>query len=396
MTSTDLMKINNKPQTPSVEQKWGNKMYGDIVISLWWSIVVPIHGYELWMMDPDDPIYPGAKIAEAGLVAAWISTTLSVYTKQMFFSRLSFACNIFAMCSVNLLEFPFPGECAITPMMIGGTLIGVLANHSLPFAEKMLRLPVYFGTGSIVCIHSPYCDYQTDTRPILGSAVLLEILVLSVAHYGGVQKALKQLDRVEMNVAHLARFVLASLFLYHITMILLQLEDHTQLQQMQYSKHYIHVGEVEYGPHLPAAKPERVVNQMFFVLSQAAVIACVGVAATGAFQEEINSKERAERKAKEESMMSKAMADSMMVLTHELRTPLQGIMGATSMLLQNKNESEEESEDSLKLIMASSGLLLNLINNMLDVKRVAEGSKSQTFLVKKFDCTTILYTSGTY
>ena len=52
---------------------------------------------------------------------------------------------------------------------------------------------------------------------------------------------------------------------------------------------------------------------------------------------------------------------------------MQGIMGVTGMLLQ-QNRKKEETEDSnlvgsLKLIMASSGLLLNLINNLLDVKK---------------------------
>ena len=46
------------------------------------------------------------------------------------------------------------------------------------------------------------------------------------------------------------------------------------------------------------------------------------------------------------------------------------------MMLQNKKQDDGDQE-SLKLIMASSGLLLNLINNVLDVKRVTEDSKSQ-------------------
>ena len=51
------------------------------------------------------------------------------------------------------------------------------------------------------------------------------------------------------------------------------------------------------------------------------------------------------------------------------------------MLLQENKKKDEKQTDtilaeSLKLIMASSGLLLNLINNLLDVKKVNSESKT--------------------
>ncbi|VEU33382.1 unnamed protein product [Pseudo-nitzschia multistriata] len=82
------------------------------------------------------------------------------------------------------------------------------------------------------------------------------------------------------------------------------------------------------------------------------------------------AREIAEKTAQEEAMLAKAMADSMVTLTHELRTPMQGIMGVTGMLLHQKQNADAVTVESLKLIMASSGLLLNLINNLLDVKKV--------------------------
>jgi hypothetical protein len=57
---------------------------------------------------------------------------------------------------------------------------------------------------------------------------------------------------------------------------------------------------------------------------------------------------------------------------------MQGIMGVTGMLLQQtkpKEQTDNNLIDSLKLIMASSGLLLNLINNLLDVKKVNSESE---------------------
>ena len=58
---------------------------------------------------------------------------------------------------------------------------------------------------------------------------------------------------------------------------------------------------------------------------------------------------------------------------------MQGIMGVTGMLLQQYTPKDEQPDSnlvgSLKLIMASSGLLLNLINNLLDVKKFDSESK---------------------
>lgn len=83
------------------------------------------------------------------------------------------------------------------------------------------------------------------------------------------------------------------------------------------------------------------------------------------------AREVAEKAAQEEAMLAKAMGDSMVTLTHELRTPMQGIMGVTGMVLQQKQDEDDPVlVESLRLIMASSGLLLNLINNLLDVKKV--------------------------
>eukprot|EP00531_Pseudo-nitzschia_arenysensis_P000763 CAMPEP_0116129738 /NCGR_PEP_ID=MMETSP0329-20121206/8077_1 /TAXON_ID=697910 /ORGANISM="Pseudo-nitzschia arenysensis, Strain B593" /LENGTH=952 /DNA_ID=CAMNT_0003624011 /DNA_START=74 /DNA_END=2932 /DNA_ORIENTATION=- len=100
------------------------------------------------------------------------------------------------------------------------------------------------------------------------------------------------------------------------------------------------------------------------------------------------AREQAEQNAREESLLSKAMKESMVTLTHELRTPLQGIMGITSLMLEQTEYSEQQmssniandNADSLGLIMASSRLLLNLINNLLDVKK-ANANMMDEFLL---------------
>ena len=77
-------------------------------------------------------------------------------------------------------------------------------------------------------------------------------------------------------------------------------------------------------------------------------------------------------------MLANPMSESMETLTHELRTPLQGIMGITSMVLQDVSFTHKE---SMELVMASSGLLLTLINNLLDIRKCNAHSKFFSFVL---------------
>lgn len=79
--------------------------------------------------------------------------------------------------------------------------------------------------------------------------------------------------------------------------------------------------------------------------------------------------EEAKLHAHKEQLSSKLKTDTMQALSHELRTPLQGIMGVTSMLLLEPSPPEEQN-NMLTMIMASSRLLLTLINNMLDLRKI--------------------------
>ena len=60
-------------------------------------------------------------------------------------------------------------------------------------------------------------------------------------------------------------------------------------------------------------------------------------------------------------------------------------MGVTGMLLQQKKNADAVMVESLRLIMASSGLLLNLINNLLDVKKVNSESKLLSIALYSLD-----------
>jgi len=79
----------------------------------------------------------------------------------------------------------------------------------------------------------------------------------------------------------------------------------------------------------------------------------------------------AERKATQAETSSRAKTEMVRILSHELRTPLQGIMGSASMLLADlQPECDVSMHDSLSVILASSRLLLTLINNILDLGKL--------------------------
>lgn len=80
------------------------------------------------------------------------------------------------------------------------------------------------------------------------------------------------------------------------------------------------------------------------------------------------AREKAEQAAEQEALLAKAMSESMEVLSHDLRTPLQGILGVTAMMLDDPLVPID-SKESLSMVLASSRLLLTLINNLLDVRK---------------------------
>jgi signal transduction histidine kinase/PAS domain-containing protein len=99
--------------------------------------------------------------------------------------------------------------------------------------------------------------------------------------------------------------------------------------------------------------------------------------------------QEAEQKSQEADDRSAAMVQTMSMLSHDLRSPLQGIMGITSLAL---HEFEDHSYDEsfccmddrdldnretmyeyISTIHSSSQLLLNFINNMLDLRKIQSG-----------------------
>lgn len=61
-------------------------------------------------------------------------------------------------------------------------------------------------------------------------------------------------------------------------------------------------------------------------------------------------------------------------ISHDLRTPLTGIVGASSALLEKETELDKETEHNLiKGIKDDSGWLIRMVENLLSVTRISEG-----------------------
>lgn len=67
-----------------------------------------------------------------------------------------------------------------------------------------------------------------------------------------------------------------------------------------------------------------------------------------------------------------AKSDFLSHMSHDIRTPINGIMGMTDIALKNLNNTDKVL-DCLKKIESSSGHLLSLVNDVLDMSRIESG-----------------------
>jgi PAS domain S-box-containing protein len=86
---------------------------------------------------------------------------------------------------------------------------------------------------------------------------------------------------------------------------------------------------------------------------------------------------QAHRRADREAAASRTKTEMIQMLSHEFRTPLQGIMGVVSTVLLDLQEDDSGLFDCLSTIAASSRLLLTLINNVLDLGKM-DAKKMET------------------
>jgi len=72
-----------------------------------------------------------------------------------------------------------------------------------------------------------------------------------------------------------------------------------------------------------------------------------------------------------EAEMEKMRANLLRAISHDLRTPLTGIIGNSSVYLENQNRlSPEEQTDIVNIIYNDSNWLLNMVENLLTITRI--------------------------
>ena len=87
--------------------------------------------------------------------------------------------------------------------------------------------------------------------------------------------------------------------------------------------------------------------------------------------------------AEEAALASKAKTDFLSTMSHDIRTPMNAIIGLTTLTEKNLNDSEVVGENLHKISLASNHLL-TLINDILDISKVENGKLNlspQTFSI---------------
>lgn len=84
------------------------------------------------------------------------------------------------------------------------------------------------------------------------------------------------------------------------------------------------------------------------------------------------AREDAERARKEAEQANAAKQDFLSSMSHDIRTPMNAIIGMTSLAIDNTNHPEQV-QDYLRKIALSSKHLLGLINDVLDISKIESG-----------------------
>ena len=110
--------------------------------------------------------------------------------------------------------------------------------------------------------------------------------------------------------------------------------------------------------------------------------------------QELKIKNREFKKAKEESeRMSKAKTKFFSTVSHELRTPLYGVIGLSTLLMEDKSLSKHKKD--LSLLKFSADYLLALINDVLQINKLDSNSQQDEHTV--FDLRDLIGTlSGSF
>lgn len=113
-------------------------------------------------------------------------------------------------------------------------------------------------------------------------------------------------------------------------------------------------------------------NEVLDTFENGLLLSMIGELALALEKEAANTeREKANLKAKNEGLR----ANLLRAISHDLRTPLTGISGNASILMNNENEIDESKRKHLYTdIYDDSMWLINLVENMLSVTRLEDGS----------------------
>ena len=106
---------------------------------------------------------------------------------------------------------------------------------------------------------------------------------------------------------------------------------------------------------------------------------------TNVLAAERKAKEELERALSEARKASRVKSDFLSSMSHDIRTPMNAIIGMTTLALRNI-DNKEKVQDYLKKISISSHHLLSLINDILDMNQLecAHMKLDHSFIGKSF------------
>lgn len=90
-------------------------------------------------------------------------------------------------------------------------------------------------------------------------------------------------------------------------------------------------------------------------------------------QELLRRTDEAERAREDAERLARDKAELVSVVSHEVRTPLAGVMGLAEILTMKEEGLDEEAMDMSKTIFEASQHLLQVLNEMLDYSKLAAG-----------------------
>ena len=249
--------------------------YGDLVCAVAFIAVTPIDGMKAMTTCQRDPGMCHIGILSILFCIFYGGLNALAYLKHS--NTISFAAFLsgLLLCGFNNYHaWPYPDEFVLVPEF-QGMIVGSLVNGALTYRNKMVRFALLFAVATYVSVMSPNSVFREDVLPLLGGPILLAVIFLSWDRF--------QFTKSDINwnalTVYGARYLLAAIFMHHTACELLSL--------MNSNDHTSSVGIESYQKTHTAMDTLRTIVRASF-------LACVGVAATGTFQNEINLNEKLE------------------------------------------------------------------------------------------------------